>query len=105
MIPKMQRWIWRDFSSLDAQVQSVKADEKVRMSYMLLQEAYARERRLGVYTNNVTQIRGNMKRLKIADMSEILRVSANNSESVIAAITAHPDWNDEQVAEEILWEK
>ena len=33
--------------ALDAEVASVKSDEKVRMQYMLLMEAYAHERRMG----------------------------------------------------------
>lgn len=91
--------------ALDAEVQNVKADEKVRMSYMMLQEAYARERRAERRELLVNQIRGSMKLLSLADLAKILRVSDGNCKSVVDTINAHPTWDDEQVAKEIRWEK
>lgn len=90
--------------ALDAEVKSVKSDEKVRMSYMLLQEAFARERQFGIYKNNVRQIRRKIQQLSIADMADMFAVSVDNCKSVVGLINAHPDWDDEQVAEEIYWE-
>ena len=72
---------------------------------MLLQEAFAREKRIGEYKNSVMLIRRNMNHMGIADLSRILFVSADNCKSVIDTINAHPDWDDERVAEEIVWDK
>ena len=91
--------------SLDAEVRSVKTDAKVQVSYMLLQEAFAQREALAVNTNNVMLIRRNMNHMGIADLSRILFVSADNCKSVIDTINAHPDWDDERVAEEIVWDK
>ena len=90
--------------ALDAEVKSVKSDEKVRMSYMLLQEAFARERQFGIYKNNVKMIRRKIQQLSIPDMADMFAVSADNCKSVVDTINAHPDWDDEQVAEEIYWD-
>jgi len=43
--------------ALDAEVESVKSDEKVRMQYMLLMEAYAQHEELGAYKKVVSVIR------------------------------------------------
>ena len=91
--------------SLDAEVKSVKADEKVQVSYMLLQEAYSRERRIGEYKKNVRMIRRKIHQLGIYDMADLFVVSADNCRSVIDTINAHPDWDDERVAEEIHWDR
>ena len=91
--------------ALDAEVKSVKFDEKVRMSYMLMQEALMRERRAGGYQVFVRQIRRKHQQLNIADMAEMFDVSPDNCESVVETINEHPDWDDEQVAEVIWWDK
>ena len=90
---------------LDAEVKSVKADEKVQVSYMLLQEAFARREAFGRYKNNVMQIRRKIHQLGIDEMADLFVVSADNCRSVIDTINAHPDWDDERVAEEIHCDK
>ena len=89
---------------LHAEVESVKSDEKVRMSYMLLQEAYARERRGGMYEKNVMLIRRNWQTVSVPDMARLFVISPDNCKSVIDVINAHPEWDDEQVADEIYWD-
>ena len=90
---------------LDTEVKSVKSDEKVRMSYMLLQEAFAIQRQNAVYGDKVRLIRRKIRQLSVADMADMFEVSTENCISVIDTIKAHPDWNDERVAEEIDWDR
>ena len=71
---------------------------------MLLQEAYVIQQWNGIHRNNVNQIRGSMELLSIADLAKILRVSVNNCKNVVDAIQAHPDWDDERIAEEVSWD-
>ena len=72
---------------------------------MLLQEAYSRERRIGEYKKNVRMIRRKIHQLGIDDMADLFVVSADNCRSVIDTINAHPDRDDERVAEEINWDR
>ena len=88
---------------LDAEVQSVKADEKVRKQYMLLMEAYARERNMGKYEVIVSQIRNAIDEFTTQQMSKYFRVQEKDCAAVIEYIQTHPDWNDEQIAEQIDW--
>ena len=90
--------------ALDAEVESVKSDEKVRMQYMLLMEAYARERSMGAYQKVVSVIRGAISDFSAKQLAKILKVKEKDCAAAIACIEAHPDWDDERVAEEIDWE-
>ena len=54
---------------LDKEVVSVKSDEKVRMQYMLLMEAYAEQRLLGRGKTIVRQIRKVMNQASIDQMT------------------------------------
>ena len=71
---------------------------------MLLQEAFNRERKAERGAIFVSQIRGSMNSPIFAELVKYLKVSDNNCQSVIDTIKAHPDWSDEQVAEEIYWD-
>lgn len=82
----------------------MKSDEKVRMSYMLLQEAYAIQRQSGIYKDKIRLIRRKIRQMSIPDMVDMFEVSADNCKSVVDTINTHPDWDDEQIAEEIFWE-
>ena len=91
--------------ALDAEVESAKSDEKVRMQYMLLVEAYARERSMGAYQKVVSQIRDAIGDFTTKQLSKILKVKEKDCAAAIACIEAHPDWDDERVAEEIDWDE
>ena len=91
--------------ALDAEVESVKSDEKVRMQYMLLVEAYAQHEELGAYKKVVSQIRDAIGDFTTKQLSKILKVKEKDCAAAIACIEAHPDWDDERVAEEIDWEE
>ena len=89
---------------LDREVAVVKNDEKVRREYMLLAEAYARERSMGAYARVVSQIRDALNELTVSTMAKYFKVSERDCEAVIECIKEHPDWDNEQIAEEIYWE-
>ena len=91
--------------ALDAEVESVKSDEKVRMQYMLLMEAYARERSLGENMKVVSMIRDAIGDLTTKQMSKYFKVKEKSCKDTIECITAHPDWDDEQIADEVDWEE
>lgn len=91
--------------ALDAEVESVKADEKVRIQYMLLAEAFAIRESIGEYKRIVRQIRRNMNKISVEDMANILDVSPEDCAKAVEAIETHPDWDDERIAEEIEWDE
>ena len=90
--------------ALDAEVASVKSDEKVRMQYMLLAEAYARERRMGAYKKVVSQIRKAIDQLSPGQMARFFDIKEADCSAAIACIEKHPDWDNERIAEEIDWD-
>ena len=89
--------------ALDAEVESVKSDEKVRLRYMLLMEAYARERRMGRYVTLISQIRDAVGDFTTKQLAGLLKVDEKDCAAAIACIEAHLEWDDEQVAEYIDW--
>ena len=89
---------------LDKEVVSVKSDEKVRMQYMLLMEAYAEQRLLGRGKTIVQTIRRMVDKLSLEQMAFFMDVSVSECEEVIELIKEHPDWDDEQIAMEIDWD-
>ena len=89
---------------LDEEVSSVKSDEKVRMQYMLLMEAYAEQRLLGRGKTIVQTIRRMVDKLSLEQMAFFMDVSVSECEEVIELIKEHPDWDDEQIAMEIDWD-
>jgi len=90
--------------ALDAEVESVKSDEKVRMQYMLLMEAYARERTLGDGRRVVRLVRRKTNKLSIEDMADMFDISLRECNSIVTLIAEHPDWDDEQIADQVDWE-
>ena len=91
--------------ALDAEVESIKSDEKVRMQYMLMMEAFAHERSMGKYINLVSLIRNAIGDFTTKQMAKIFKVSEKFCKDAVKCIQAHPDWDDEQIAEQIDWEE
>ena len=89
---------------LDKEVVVVKKDEKVRREYMLLAEAFANEQAMGRYKTVVSLIRDAVHELTVPKMAKYFKVSESDCEAVIECIKEHPDWDNEQIAEEIYWE-
>ena len=89
--------------ALDAEVEGIKSDEKVRMQHTLLMEAYAHERSMGEYIKVVSLIRNAIGDFTTSQMSKYFKVKEKACEDVIACITTHPDWDDEQIADHVDW--
>ena len=74
------------------------------MEYMLVMENYARERRYGGYEKAVRLIRKHRLKWNIEEMADAVDVTKSDCLSVLSMMDHHPDWNDEQIAEEVTWE-
>lgn len=88
---------------LASAVEAVKASEEWRREYMTL---FLRDRenfRMGGYATKVGQIRHNMKTQTVSAMASFIVLPEDTCEEVIKIIDEHPDWDDEQVAEEVEW--
>ena len=72
---------------------------------MLLVEAYAQHEELGAYKKVVSVIRDAISDFSAKQLAKILKVKEKDCAAAIACIEAHPDWDDERVAEEIDWEE
>ena len=90
--------------ALDSAVAEIRRDEKWRRDYMLLNEKLMEHRRLGEYKRSVTQARKFRKRFSADELAEICLVSPELLKAILDAIDAHPDWDDETVAENVDFE-
>ena len=70
---------------------------------MLLAEVYAQHEELGAYKKVVSQIRKVIGRFSPKQMASVFVVFEKDCTAVIECIDAHPDWDNERVAEEIDW--
>lgn len=71
---------------------------------MLLVEAYAQHEELGAYKKVVSLIRKAIGQFSPKQMASVFDIKEKNCAAVIECIGAHPDWDNERVAEEIDWE-
>ena len=88
---------------LDSAVEAVKTSEEWRREYMTL---FLRDRenvRLGGYIDKVASIREGSGIVDDAALIKVLRISPAVFYLVKEELTKHPDWDDEQVAEEVEW--
>ena len=86
---------------LDQAVAEVRTDEKWRREYMVLNEMLRENRRLGEYKTRVAQVRKFMTRYASDELAEIYIIQPEVVKAILEAIDAHPDWDDEQIAENI----
>ena len=87
--------------ALDAAVAEIRADKKWRREYMVLVERDRENRRMGEYRLQVRQIRKFRNRFASEEMAEICMLRPEAVKAILNAIDAHPDWDDEQVAENV----
>ena len=87
--------------ALDHAVAEVRTDEKWRREYMVLLERDRANRRLGEYRTRVAQVRKFRNRFASDELAEIVFFTPELLQLVLDTIDAHPDWDDEQVAENI----
>ena len=75
------------------------------MQRILLVDAFAHERSMGKYINLVSLIRNAIGDFTTKQMAKIFKVSEKFCKDAVKCIQAHPDWDDEQIAEQIDWEE
>ena len=89
---------------LDNAVQEVRRDEKWRVEYMRLNEVIRENRRLGEYRAKISQVRKSKDTVDEQTLIGILLLTPVVYHAIVNAIDAHPDWDDEQIAETISFE-
>ena len=89
---------------LDQAVAEVRTDEKWRREYMVLLERDRANRRLGRYAERVAYVRKLRNRFNAKELAEICFITPELLKLVLDTIDAHPDWDDEQVAENVDFE-
>ena len=89
---------------LDRAVRDVRSDEKWRREYMVLNELLRANQRLGERRRSVAQVRKFRNRYQPEELAEICFVNTELLSTIIDTLDAHPDWDDEQVAESIDFE-
>ena len=86
---------------LEKAVADVKADEKWRREYVVLNELIRDNRRLGGYATKVASVRQTRGKYPPELIAEIILVQPAMVDAIISAIDAHPEWDDEEVAENL----
>ena len=91
---------------LAQEVAFVKTDEKWRQAYMLMMEAYALQKDLGGHRQVVRSIRRRLRKNPqglTSDYVDDLAITMPEALTVRDTLAAHPDWDDEKIAEAIDW--
>ena len=87
---------------LDEAVKKVKHNEARRTEYMNINTFAMDEREIGDYRRIVKSIRGNNGLLSDETMIEFMKITPTVLYCVRKALSEHPDWDDEDIAEEVL---
>lgn len=86
---------------LEKAVDEVKADERWRREYMVLIERDREKVRLGGYVKTVAAVRRGRGKYPPEAIADLMMVDLDTVDSISAAIDAHPEWDDEEVAESL----
>ena len=86
---------------LDSAVAAIRKDEKWRREYMVLVERDRENRRLGEYKRNVAMVRLSKDRFNVDELSSIYYIDLKAVQAILDAIDAHPEWDDETIAENV----
>ena len=87
---------------LDEAVKKIKQNEERRTEYMSINTFAMDEREMGEYRKIVDQIRNNDNSVSDDAIVSILRITPTVLFCVRKALSEHPDWDDEDIAEEVL---
>ena len=68
---------------------------------MVLNELFRQHERLGRYADRVAHARKFRNRYNSDELAEICFITPALLQSILDTIDAHPDWDDEQVAENV----
>ena len=86
---------------LNQAVIEVKKDEKWRREFMVMNELLKEWERLSEWKVRIAQVRQSRKRFSIPELANIYYIDIKAVQAILEAIDAHPDWDDEQIAENI----
>ena len=86
---------------LEKAVEEVRSDEKWRREFMVMIERDRANRRLGEFKRSIAQVRRFRDRFGKEDLAEICFVTPQLLGVIMDSIDAHPDWDDEEIAESI----
>ena len=86
---------------LDQEVKEIKADENWRIHYMKLLERDRLNRKLGVRAERVRQARTVRHNFSTKQLAMLFLTTPSKVQEILDTIDAHPDWDDEDVAENI----
>ena len=89
---------------LDEAVEYVRSDDKWRREYMVLNEMLKENRRMGAYMGKVAQVRNSRNSVDKGTLSLILMIHPHTLQAILDTMDAHPDWDDEKIAETVDFE-
>ena len=89
---------------LDSAVAEVRRDEKWRREYMVLNELLWDSKRLGENKRTVRLVRNSRHRFGRKELADIYYLTPKSVALILDTIDAHPDWDDEQIAESVDFE-
>ena len=87
--------------ALERAIADIRMDEDWRREYMVLNELIRENRRLADRRRCVSQVRNSRSKVDDRLLAEILMLQPATLQEIVTAIDTHPDWDDEQVAENI----
>ena len=68
---------------------------------MVLDELFRQHERLGEHRGKVTQVRLSRSRFNADELASIYYINLKAVKAILDTIDAHPDWDDEKVAENV----
>ncbi len=89
---------------LSRAVTEIKADEEWRREFMVMNELIRSRERIAEHRRSIAQARKFRGRFNTDELAEICFISPEALKTILGAIDAHPDWDDEQIAENIDFE-
>ena len=87
---------------LDAAVKEIKQSDERRHEYMSISAQMNDREEVGEYTKSVWIVRNNKRKLADDVLADTIGIASNIIQSIRLVITNHPDWDDKDVAEEVL---
>ena len=87
---------------LDAAVADIKRSDERRHEYMSISAQMNDREEVGEYTKSVWIVRNNKRNLADDVLADTIGIANSIIQSIRLVITNHPDWNDKDVAEEVL---
>ena len=86
---------------LDQAVSEVRSDTKWRKEYMVLNEMLRERERAGEHKSRVAQVRNSRNSVDAKVLARILMIHPKTYQAILDVMDAHPDWDDEKIAETV----